>query len=165
MDADEFLEHHGVKGMRWGVRRSREERAAPSKVKVKEKVAFRGSQNIKVKSKAGRGIVKVSGGKRNMATQDAIRTRASMQKGKKSTVHALSNAELKQAVDRMKLEKDFHKLLKETGRVGAGKQFADALMGLVGKQPANTAVFTTTAHAGPPIRKALPSAARLAIGS
>lgn len=165
MDADDFLEHVGVKGMKWGVRKSREERAAPSKVKVKEKVSFRGSQDIKVKSKAGRGIVKVSGGKRNMATQDAIRTRASMQKGKKSTVHALSNAELKQAVDRMKLEKDFSKLLKETGRTSAGKEFVDALMGLIGKQPVRTAVFTTTASAGMPIRpRALPRPQR-AIGA
>lgn len=123
---DGILAHYGVKGMKWGVRRSAAERAAPSEVKVRTKSAQRGSQDIKVTNKHG-GRVATKGGKRNVATDEAIRSAVARQKAKKSTTNALSNKELKDAVDRMNLEQQFNKLTKQDAKANRGKKFISAV--------------------------------------
>lgn len=140
--AADFLEHVGVKGMHWGVRRSREERSAPSKVMVKTKPAVRGAQDVKVKNRAGKPVL-AKGGKRNLGTEDAVRTVATRQKAKASSTDALTNHELKAAVERMQLEVKFKDLEKKSKRqMGIGQRFAEAFLGKDGG-----AGFTSVAEA------------------
>jgi hypothetical protein len=145
MDAVEnVLAHFGTKGMHWGVRKSREERSAPSKVMVKTKVATRGSQDVKVKNRAGKGVI-AKGGKRNVGTEDAVRTVATRQKAKKSTTDALTNHELKAAVERMQLEVKFKDLEKKSRRqMTIGQKFAEAFLG---DRQGGKSGFTTVAEA------------------
>lgn len=124
-DLDNFLVHYGVKGMKWGVRRTRAERraarAAPSETKVKGGPATRGSQDITVKTKAGKGVTGTKGGKRNVATDEAVKTKAARQKAKASTTDALSNKELKEAIERMNLEQQFVRLEKSSKKKRGGE--------------------------------------------
>lgn len=154
-NVDNFLMHYGVKGMRWGVRRSAAERAAPSAVKTTNKAAIRGSQDIKVKAKAGRGVVATKGGKRNVATSDAISAAAARQKAKASTTDALSNKELKAANERMNLEIQFKKLAKEEAKMNRGKKFVDAFIKTLGGEAVAAAASTTTTTATQIPRKAI----------
>jgi hypothetical protein len=140
--AADVLAHVGVKGMHWGVRKSREERSAASKVMVKTKPAVRGAQDVKVKNRAGKPVL-AKGGKRNLGTEDAVRTVATRQKAKASSTDALTNHELKAAVERMQLEVKFKDLEKKSKRqMGIGQRFAEAFLGKDGG-----AGFTSVAQA------------------
>jgi hypothetical protein len=112
---EDILEHIGVKGMRWGVRKS-------------ERSSSDGGPTIKVTTKSGKGIVKVSGGKGLEPSADAVKVAATAQKAKKSTTAALSNEEMKLLVSRMQLEANYSKLSAE-----ANKQKKEAGLGFVTK--------------------------------
>lgn len=124
---DDVLAHFGVKGMKWGVRKTSAQRSAPSEVKVDSKTARRGASDINVKARAGKGVVSTKGGKKNVADKDAVDAKASRQKAKASTTDALSNAELKKVVDRMQLEQKYRDLQKKEPRVAKGKEFIKQL--------------------------------------
>jgi hypothetical protein len=135
MDAVEALAHYGVKGMKWGVRNDNSvaSRSAPSSVTTSTKPARRGSQTIKVKNRAG-GRVSTKGGRRNVASDDAVKTAVSLQKAKSSSTKSLSNQELKSAIERMNLEKQFTKLSKDAQRVSIGKRVAQLLVDFAGEK-------------------------------
>lgn len=132
----EFLQHYGVKGMKWGVRSSRTTvetprqksfRKSASDVKVKSNPARRGAQDITVKAKPGRGVVSTKGGRKNVASNDAVEARAGRQKARASTTDALSNAELKKVVERMQLEKKYSDLEKGQPILKRGSEFVKKL--------------------------------------
>ena len=86
----EILSHHGVLGMKWGQRRSREELAS-----------------VSVKTRSGpqhKTIIKTKGGRGIAAHPDAIAAKVATQKLKKSGVHTLSNDELQKLATRTNLE-------------------------------------------------------------
>ena len=88
----DFLAHYGVKGMRWGVRKSD---PVPS-----------GETRITQKGKKLKG----EGGKDIPAHPDARRAAESKQKAKGSGLQALSNKELKDLQTRMNLEQNVREL-------------------------------------------------------
>lgn len=90
---EDFLEHFGIKGMHWGVRRKN-----PS-----------GSEKIRVDAKAGRKVT-ATGGSRHAPSKDAIETAKNKQRAKKSTTDALSTQQLQQLVKRMQLEQQYAEL-------------------------------------------------------
>lgn len=81
-----ILEHYGVKGMKWGVRKKR----TSSRVTV----STNGSARIKTK-----------GGENRKPSSDAMRTARIGQQAKKSGYQSLTNAELKAYIERKGLEK------------------------------------------------------------
>src|SRR4051794_28298475 len=83
---DDVLAHHGIKGMRWGVRKS----APTASVSVTQK-------GKKLKSKGGVG---------RKPSPDAIKVQELRQVRKKSGVHALSNEELQAYSKRLNLEQN-----------------------------------------------------------
>lgn len=84
------LMHHGIKGMKWGVRR-------------KDMPASNVVVSLKPRSK--KVAVKTTGGERHSPHPDAINAKVSAQKAKKSGLHALSNEELQSLARRLNLEK------------------------------------------------------------
>ena len=95
---DAALAHFGVKGMKWGVRRSVEQlRNGP----------VREAQPVIAKTKAGSSKVSTSGGKGHPASDDVLKVAAAKQKLTASGMNALSNAELKAITDRMNMEQKF----------------------------------------------------------
>lgn len=118
----DILEHFGVKGMRWGVRR-------------KDTGYSDGDSTIKVTTKSGKGIVKVSGGKGIDPSEDAVKVAAAKQKAKSSTTAALSNDEMKLLVGRMQLEQQYAKLMSESNqkKKSKGLEFSTWLLKSEGK--------------------------------
>lgn len=88
---EEVLAHYGVKGMRWGVRKS-EVPAGQTKVTQKGK---------KLKGEGGKGLP---------AHEDATKAAVSKQKAKGSGLQSLSNQELKDLANRMNLEQQVRQL-------------------------------------------------------
>jgi hypothetical protein len=114
---DDILEHHGIKGMKWGVRR--ENPSGPTSVTVQKK---------------GKKL-KTSGGKNLPAHSDAVTARVIGQKGKGSGLTALSNRELEEYSRRMSLEANVKRLNYANSNVA--KKFVLTLLGQTGKAQAS----------------------------
>lgn len=90
----DYLAHHGVKGMKWGIRKARE-RSAQRKAAKAEKKGY--SEDYK-------------------ATKDL----------RKKKVSQMSDAELRQAINRMNLEQQYKSL--NSRNVSAGQKFVQEVL-------------------------------------
>lgn len=117
-----LLTHHGVKGMRWGVRRKAT--VGPEQVIVRDS-RFPGSKRLKT-----------SGGRGHPAHPEAIRARTIGQVGKKSGVKALSNRELEEYSQRLRLEQGIQRLNYNDKNIG--HKFVLTLLGQTGKTTAQS---------------------------
>lgn len=112
---DDLLEHVGVKGMHWGVRKSAP--SGPMDVNVTEKQTRKGV------------VVKTSGGGGHPATAEAKATAVVNQQAKASGLHSMTNKELQTAITRMNLEQSYSRLTTPT--TGA-KAYVKKLLGKSG---------------------------------
>ena len=135
---DDVLAHHGVKGMKWGVRRSDAQLAlSRGKEAVKTEYKQRTGTDVVVRTKPGAGVHTV-GGNKQPAHQDAISARTAEQKAKRSTLDSLSNQELQQLVTRMNLEQQYRNLAVNEDRRSAGEKFAGKLVADHGDKAVST---------------------------
>lgn len=118
--ADDVLAHFGVKGMRWGVRRS--EKISSGPVEPTAKVSRRTGVIDTHKTRGGEGFD---------AHNDAKVTARSKQIAKKSGTQALSTKELQDLVSRMNLEQQYSKLA--ASKENPGKKFVQDLVVSEGK--------------------------------
>lgn len=150
---DDFLEHHGVMGMKWGVRRTREQLAGRSSGTKLDKIKNFGRKTKETGSKAatkvtgpqkvslskdGSGELTARGGKRQGPTEDAIKTAVTKQKAKMSSTDAISTKDLQDLVNRMNLEQQYAKLTTPAvkpklidGRKIASEVLSNTLKGVV----------------------------------
>lgn len=104
----DFIEHYGVKGMRWGVRK---ERSSPV---TTESTINRGlGRKTKVKAKGGKG---------QSATPDAVKAAQTKQILKKSGPAALSNQQLRELNTRLQLEQQAQQLAGSPAKKFISKQ-------------------------------------------
>lgn len=102
---DEILEHHGIKGMKWGVRRSRG-----------------GSTGRSGKSsKTG-----------HEPASDAARARELHSRAKSSGTHTLSNQELQHLTQRMNLEQQYSRLTSTSSNKSTIKKGYTAIKAVLG---------------------------------
>jgi len=144
MDASEavvknILEHFGVKGMRWGVRRK----------------ATVGPQEVIVNDK--RKKIKVTGGSRHPASPDAVRARSLGQVGRKSGLKALSDNELNDYSRRLQLEQNVKRL--EYNEKNAAQKFVAGLLGQRGGRAPDEAGNETRKRIGKAIKASAAAAA------
>lgn len=147
----QFLEHYGKKGMKWGKTTKTAsinlETKQPSMAKINFKTKDGGKQpgggTVKLKMKgggkqaaevsvqstlslSGKTKIKTAGGGKEQASGDAIKVAAARQKLKKSGTNALSNKELQELSNRMNLENQVDRLSKE--QISSGKKFVKKLV-------------------------------------
>lgn len=96
---DEILEHYGVPGMKWGVRKDRSSRAAKKAAKSAPKEM----------------------------SDDAKKAAATQAKAKAKSVSALSNQEIQQYTQRVNLERQYASLQPLSGAAKAQKVVKDIL--------------------------------------
>lgn len=125
----EFIEHFGVKGMRWGVRRDtrpvlgvarRDERNAKFFAKKDARQAEIKKTKLPVspvqthvtvgKNRFAKTKIETHGGENHPATPDAIKVAVVRQKYRRSGVNALTNQEMRDLTQRMQLEKQIKDL-------------------------------------------------------
>jgi hypothetical protein len=116
---EDILTHHGVKGMKWGVRRK----------------ATVGAQEVVIRDT--RKKIKTSGGEGHPASADAIRARTSGRIAKKSGYKALSDAELRAYTNRLNLEQNARRL--DYAEKNKAMKFVANLLGNTGKSAAEGA--------------------------
>lgn len=108
-----FLEHHGVKGQKWGIRRNN-----PS---------GGGATEVVARTRPGK-TVKVSGGKKLPAHADAIQAAVARQKAKKSSTDSLSTKELQDLVLRMNMEQQYRQLVAKNSSQSNAKKTIDQIL-------------------------------------
>ena len=111
-DLDDVLEHYGVKGMRWGVRRSQAEldRAAGRRVaKGKPVTMTQRTRKIKKKKKSEPRILDIRDAETSTDFEEALRIN---NKIREEGIQSLSNDELKNLNQRLELEKKYKTITK-----------------------------------------------------
>lgn len=104
----DVLEHYGVKGMKWGVRKRPR---TPVGVTISQQPGKR---------------VRAKGGENQPASEDAKQVAEYRQKAKRSTTDSLSTKELQTLVNRMNLEQQYSRMNQHN--VSLGKKFMNAYM-------------------------------------
>jgi hypothetical protein len=126
-----ILSHHGVKGMKWGVRRKAT--VGPHEVVVRDT----------------RKKIKTSGGEGHPAHPSAVSARTTGQIAKKSGVKALSDEQLNAYAKRIQLEQNVKRL--QYNEKPAATKFVLRVLGRTGEQStqqaANTAVSAAAKRA------------------
>lgn len=123
----EFLAHYGIKGMRWGVRRSDAQLARARKGGDPE--------DITLTYKPG-GKVKTAGGANHPPSEDYKRARVAAQKARESGTASLSNQEMQAFVARANLEAQYAQVVarQSSTQKNAAVAFIQDLALDVGKQ-------------------------------
>ena len=116
------LQHFGVKGMRWGVRKRKDVGIA----EVTVLNDLKRTPTARIVTKKGAGIT---------ASDDAARAAGYKQVAKKSGTNALDNKQLQELVTRMNLEQKYSKLQQKQKSKAAKKIIGDMLLN-IGKQQA-----------------------------
>lgn len=154
---DDILAHHGVKGMKWGVRKD----SSVHSTSTTTSKLRRPATDVTARQRPGQ-FVRTSGGKRQTAAEDAVRVAASRQLAKKSTTDVLSNKQLQDAVTRMNLEQQYSQLAKRSDRRTRGQRFIQTLLGTTRKEHENSATAETAKQVAAALAKKAAAAAATA---
>lgn len=127
----DFLEHYGIRGMRWGVRR-----ATGTRPTTASPVAPT-AQSVVPKGKLRKTKIQVDGGENHEAHQDAIKVAQARVKLVRSGPNALSNSELREVANRLELEDRVTKMTRSKGQ-----RFVRDIVEGQGRQTANLAAQT-----------------------
>lgn len=117
------LKHYGVKGMKWGIRRTPAQLGHTTKSKKKREAADEDSGESK--PSAGKRIASAVKNRRAASQQKKVEKSSDKQVSKKK-VSEMSDEELRRVVKRLQLEEQYANL--NPRKVSAGEKFAKTVM-------------------------------------
>lgn len=118
-NTDDFLEHYGIKGMKWGVRREPGPDGTVSGKLAARKEKRQERKNARKKARRENW--------ERPRSEDARTTGSSRQRAKRHGTDALSNKELQSLVNRMNLEQQYTNL-QESGKAQSARKAGQAYM-------------------------------------
>lgn len=139
------LYHHGVKGMKWGVRRTRAQLGYPTSTSKKN-------------TESNNPVKRLMGKRRDAKMKKLVAEQARREavKPKKKTISEMSDAELRERISRLEMEKKYRDLVKSSQpQTSKGKKFVMSVLEQSGK---NIATQTTTYVMGRAVNKAFAGA-------
>lgn len=114
--SDELM-HHGVKGMKWGVRKDRRSGSSSGKSKLSKKIKKSINNKKKAKAKA-----------------KAKEARAKVKADQKKTVKDMSDTELRERIARLELEKRYKDLSASQQTTSKGSKFVKNVLERSGEE-------------------------------
>lgn len=112
--SENFIKHYGIKGMKWGVRRSSEKRGQSNASKLKEKAKSLGRKTTN-----------------DVDSPEAAKAKVLRAKVKANrSTDPLTNAELQHVIQRMNLERQYSSLNQPASSkiIAGGKSFAQSVI-------------------------------------
>lgn len=120
---DDELYHHGVKGQKWGVRRTKAQLGYKTTSSAKKKTTSK-STSTRAVSKKTNSWVKNYLAKRSTAKKKAsTKNEQEADKPKKKSVSEMSDAELREKISRLQMEKQYKELTASSKQNSRGKKF------------------------------------------
>lgn len=139
---DDELQHHGIKGMKWGVRRTPAQLGYKTSSGTGKKKSSKssGSSDSSLK-KVGKKVSNLySKSKTSRQAKKAAKETAEQSKKKKS-ISEMSDDELRAQIDRLNLERQYKQLVAANNpNKGRGKQFVSNVLERSGEQLATQVV-------------------------
>lgn len=120
-DLETFLEHHGVKGMKWGVRKKRSSRVDTGAV---NELARRQNQNVGMLDPSSLGTKKSSNPNTGMPDPSTISRNSGGLVRRPNTAH-LTDKQLQDTINRMRLDQQYAELT--APKVSPGKKWIKGL--------------------------------------
>lgn len=123
------LYHHGVRGMKWGIRRYQNKDGSLTNAGKKHRVALEGKSSKSGSSKPSSGSAKSRGiGKAKTAPK-----KPEVEAPKKKTLAEMTDDEVRQATTRMQLEKQYHEAARGLAaanpkQVSKGQKFMNSVL-------------------------------------
>lgn len=131
---EDVIEHSGVKGMRWGIRRYQNPDGTLTSA-GRARYGKSSAGGSKTSSKIAKKRVKNEGGKKKVKAleekrkEQATTVKKTVEPPKKKSVKDMSDAELQSAINRMQLEQRYSQLNPQ--QVSKGKKFVQSTMNKV----------------------------------
>lgn len=123
---DDYLAHYGVKGMRWGVRRSRsakaKERSKKGGAKKRTNSEKERIKKAKRKAKTDIKIAKINAKKEAAIREEQAKVRASSTKNPRPASQ-MTNAELQEVINRHNLEVNYNRIIESQKPKTTGEMF------------------------------------------
>lgn len=132
---DDELMHYGVKGMKWGVRRTPAQLGHRTSSGTGKKSSKSSSSSGSSLKKAGKKVSSLySKGKASRQAKKTAKLEAEKAKRKKS-ISEMSDAELREQINRLNLEKEYKQAVAASNpSKGKGKQFVSRVLEQSGQQ-------------------------------
>ena len=133
MTTEEFLEHHGIKGQKWGIRRFQNKDGSLTNAGRKRYGDDSGGE--KSSSAQKRSFF----GRKSSGSSSSSKSSKDQTEEKKKDISSMTDEELSKAINRIRLEQTYSQLLIQTApkpQVSRGKKFANTLFNEVIKPSA-----------------------------